>query len=102
MNVQPHELPPHEFYRILLSSIAPRPIAWVSTLSKDGIPNIAPFSFFNAICVNPPLLGFCPSIVSFRQACMTSVELLAIVSCHLNNGRRTADEHHNGSCPSQP
>ena len=65
MNVQPHELPPHEFYRILLSSIAPRPIAWVSTLSKDGIPNIAPFSFFNAICVNPPLLGFCPSI---RQA----------------------------------
>jgi flavin reductase (DIM6/NTAB) family NADH-FMN oxidoreductase RutF len=62
MNVQPHELPPHEFYRILLSSIAPRPIAWVSTLSKDGTPNIAPFSFFNAICVNPPLLGFCPSI----------------------------------------
>ena len=70
MNVQPHEFPRLEFYRLLITSVAPRPIAWVSTISKDGIHNLAPFSFFNAICANPPLLSFCPGIRSqdARQA----------------------------------
>jgi flavin reductase (DIM6/NTAB) family NADH-FMN oxidoreductase RutF len=51
-----------EFYNIMLSSIAPRPIAWVSTLSADGQPNLAPFSFFIAISSRPPLLAFAPSL----------------------------------------
>ncbi len=59
MNVQPNELSPREFYRILIHCIAPRPIGWISSLSKDGVPNLAPFSFFNALCATPPLLGFC-------------------------------------------
>jgi flavin reductase (DIM6/NTAB) family NADH-FMN oxidoreductase RutF len=58
MNVPPHELPAREFYRILISSVAPRPIAWVSTTSKSGVNNLAPFSFFNAFCATPPMLGF--------------------------------------------
>jgi len=58
MNVRPSELPYNEFYRILISSVAPRPIGWVSTLSAAGQPNVAPFSFFNAICGKPPLLAF--------------------------------------------
>ena len=62
MNVRPEELPYREFYRILISAVAPRPIAWVSTLSRDGRPNLAPFSFFNALCGKPPLLGFSPSL----------------------------------------
>ncbi len=62
MNVRPDALPFREFYRILLDSVAPRPIAWVSTLSKDGRPNLAPFSFFNAISAQPPILGFSPSL----------------------------------------
>lgn len=62
MNVRPDELPHREFYRILISSVAPRPIAWVSTLSKDGQPNLAPFSFFNVLASKPPLLGFSPSL----------------------------------------
>lgn len=64
MNVQPQEFPPREFYRLLIHSVAPRPIAWVSTISKEGIHNLAPFSFFNAICGSPPLLNFCPGIRS--------------------------------------
>jgi flavin reductase (DIM6/NTAB) family NADH-FMN oxidoreductase RutF len=61
MNVRPEELPYREFYRILISAVAPRPIAWVSTLS-DGRLNLAPFSFFNVVSAKPPLLGFCPSL----------------------------------------
>lgn len=60
MNIQPHELPPREFYRVLITTVAPRPIAWVSTLSNDGEHNLAPFSFFNVLSAIPPLMGFCP------------------------------------------
>lgn len=45
-------------YRLFASVIVPRPIAWVSTIGQDGTPNIAPFSFFNAIGGNPPTLAF--------------------------------------------
>jgi flavin reductase (DIM6/NTAB) family NADH-FMN oxidoreductase RutF len=47
-------------YPILASLVTPRPIAWVTTLSPDGIVNAAPFSFFNLLGANPPILGFCP------------------------------------------
>ena len=62
MNVVPSELSHREFYRILIGSVAPRPIAWVSTLDRDGQPNLAPFSFFNALSAKPPLLGFSPGL----------------------------------------
>jgi flavin reductase (DIM6/NTAB) family NADH-FMN oxidoreductase RutF len=47
-------------YAILSSLITPRPIAWVTTLGPDGVVNAAPFSFFNALGANPPIVGFCP------------------------------------------
>ncbi len=68
MNVSPSEIPQSELYGILLNSVAPRPIAWVSTLSASGQPNLAPFSFFNAMCVDPPLLGFAPGLRQPKQA----------------------------------
>jgi flavin reductase (DIM6/NTAB) family NADH-FMN oxidoreductase RutF len=68
MNVSPSEIPQSELYGILLNSVAPRPIAWVSTLSASGQPNLAPFSFFNAVCVNPPLLAFAPGLRQPKQA----------------------------------
>lgn len=43
-----------EIYRFLISTIIPRPIALVSTISKDGVGNLAPFSFFNGLSSNPP------------------------------------------------
>ncbi len=61
MNVQPGQISGRELYRILLCSVAPRPIAWVSTLSGSGQPNLAPFSFFNVVSSDPPMLGFSPS-----------------------------------------
>lgn len=44
-------------YKILTSTIVPRPIAWVTTLSKDGVRNAAPFSFFNAMSKTPPIVA---------------------------------------------
>ncbi|MGE0797416.1 MAG: flavin reductase family protein [Lautropia sp.] len=39
--------------------VGPRPIGWISTLSPDGVPNLAPFSFFNTISARPPMVMFC-------------------------------------------
>jgi len=61
MNVRPDQLPHREFYRILIGAVAPRPIAWVSTLNNGHL-NLAPFSFFNVVSAKPPLLGFSPSL----------------------------------------
>lgn len=47
-------------YPILASLVTPRPIAWVTTVSAEGRLNAAPFSFFNLLGANPPILGFCP------------------------------------------
>jgi len=47
-------------YAVLASLVTPRPIAWVTTLGPDGVVNAAPFSFFNVLGANPPILGFCP------------------------------------------
>src|SRR5580692_3648208 len=47
-------------YGILASLVTPRPIAWVTSLGPDGVVNAAPFSFFNLLGANPPILGFCP------------------------------------------
>ncbi len=44
----------------MIGSIVPRPIAFVSTLSKDGALNLAPFSYFNGVCSNPPTVMFAP------------------------------------------
>src|SRR3974390_1259772 len=62
MNILPTDLSHGDLYGLLLNSVAPRPIAWVSTLNATGQPNLAPFSFFNAVCVDPPLLAFAPGL----------------------------------------
>src|SRR5262245_65977124 len=50
-------LPKQDRYKILAASVVPRPIAWVTTKSRDGIVNAAPFSFFNAMGSDPPTLA---------------------------------------------
>lgn len=49
---------PTEMYFLLRDSVVPRPIAWISTISADGLTNLAPFSFFNVVSPSPPMLGF--------------------------------------------
>lgn len=55
--------PPDAFgspYRLLSGAVVPRPIAWVSSRSPDGRDNLAPYSFFNVVSVDPPVVMFSP------------------------------------------
>ncbi len=54
-------LSPVQMQAILQSSVGPRPIAFASTLSVNGVPNLSPFSFFNVFSANPPILVFSPA-----------------------------------------
>src|SRR5574337_2056419 len=56
MIIDPSTLDSRQRYRLLISTVAPRPIAWVSTRARDGSLNLAPFSFFQALCGTPPLV----------------------------------------------
>ncbi|MBV9507742.1 MAG: flavin reductase family protein [Acidobacteriia bacterium] len=56
--IDPASCPPQTNYKLLIGSVVPRPIALVSTISPEGVPNLAPFSFFNAVCGNPPVICF--------------------------------------------
>ncbi len=61
MIIHPAEASPRDLYKLLIGLIVPRPIAWVSTRGKDGVNNLAPYSFFNAFSADPPVVGFAPS-----------------------------------------
>ncbi len=57
MELDPRTLTPGEKYRLLVTTIVPRPIAFVSTISLRGTPNAAPFSFYMGVASDPPLLA---------------------------------------------
>ncbi len=61
LSVEPKDLPRIQVGKYLLGGVAPRPIAFVSTISSDGHKNLSPFSFFNAFGQNPPVVAFSPS-----------------------------------------
>ena len=58
MQIDPEQVEPTTVYSTMIRAITPRPIAWVSTVSPNGIPNLAPFSYFNGICSKPAALMF--------------------------------------------
>lgn len=58
---EPKELSTGRLHGYLLSAVAPRPIAFASTIDKDGNPNLSPFSFFNVFSANPPIMIFSPA-----------------------------------------
>ena len=61
MEINPNEIIKKERYKLLSGSILPRPIAFVSTISKAGVPNLAPFSFFSGVTADPPSICFAPA-----------------------------------------
>jgi len=56
--IDPDKTPVRDFHQFLLGAVAPRPIAFVSTMDEKGQPNLAPYSFYNAFSSNPPTLVF--------------------------------------------
>lgn len=57
LSIEPGSMSEREIYKFLIGSIIPRPIAFVTTISKDGILNGAPFSYFNIVSSNPPMIS---------------------------------------------
>lgn len=53
---------PHPFtHNVYATLVLPRPIGWITTISKAGVVNLAPFSFYNAVAGNPPCVIYCPN-----------------------------------------
>jgi|CXWL01.1.fsa_nt_gi flavin reductase (DIM6/NTAB) family NADH-FMN oxidoreductase RutF len=71
-------------FKTLLSCVIPRPIALVSTISASGIPNLAPFSFFNGVGSNPTAVVFSPCTKADGTSKDTIVNLRAIPECVVN------------------
>ena len=57
MIIDPSELDTQSVYKLLIGAVVPRPIAWISSKSRDDILNLAPFSFFNVASREPPMLS---------------------------------------------
>lgn len=61
LRIDPDTIPAHELQNYLQAAITPRPIAFASTVDREGKVNLSPFSFFNVFSANPPVLVFSPS-----------------------------------------
>ncbi|WP_347923811.1 flavin reductase family protein [Pontimicrobium sp. SW4] len=61
LSLEPKDISVGKLHSYLLSAIAPRPIAFASTIDADGNPNLSPFSFFNVFSANPPIMIFSPA-----------------------------------------
>jgi flavin reductase (DIM6/NTAB) family NADH-FMN oxidoreductase RutF len=58
--IDPSTIPASDAYKLLIGLVVPRPIGWIGTVGQDGIRNLAPFSFFNAVAATPPSVAFAP------------------------------------------
>lgn len=58
LTIDPQNTPTPDLHQYMIGAIAPRPIAFVSTISEEGVANVAPYSFFNAFSSNPPIVVF--------------------------------------------
>ncbi len=58
LSIDPAKIPTKDLHQYILGAVSPRPIAFASTISTEGVPNLAPYSFFNAFSSNPPILIF--------------------------------------------
>jgi flavin reductase (DIM6/NTAB) family NADH-FMN oxidoreductase RutF len=61
ISIDPKNVPSSKLQGYLQSAVGPRPIAFASTIDKNGVPNLSPFSFFNIFSSNPPILIFSPA-----------------------------------------
>ncbi|TVQ27214.1 MAG: flavin reductase family protein [Spirochaetaceae bacterium] len=57
MEIRIQDLTVRDRYKLLIGTVVPRPIAWITTRAENGIVNLAPFSYFNAVASNPPTLA---------------------------------------------
>lgn len=89
-------------YSYLVGSINPRPIAWVSTLSADGVANVAPYSFFTVASCSPPVLSVTQVNPKDEANKDTLTNLLATKECVVNIVSHELVEQMNQSCANYP
>jgi hypothetical protein len=59
LRLDPDDLSRREAYQLMIGTIVPRPIAWIGSISKAGVVNQAPLSFFNGVTADPPMISVC-------------------------------------------
>ena len=85
LSLDPKELSVPQVHRYLLGAIGPRPIAFASTIDENGVPNLAPFSFFNVFSANPPILIFSPARSGRNNTTKDTYENVKVVpECVIN------------------
>ena len=84
-----------EIYRLLIGSVLPRPIAWVSTQDGAGELNLAPFSFFNVVSIDPPVVGFSQLLKNDGTAKHTLLNIRATGEFVVNIASRSMTEQMN-------
>jgi flavin reductase (DIM6/NTAB) family NADH-FMN oxidoreductase RutF len=102
MIIDPDTLDPQSCYKLLIGSVVPRPIAWTSTVSREGVRNLAPFSFFTVASRQPPML--CISVgprpdEDLDKDTLSNVEetgefVVSIVSLSLSNTMFESSKNH--------
>jgi flavin reductase (DIM6/NTAB) family NADH-FMN oxidoreductase RutF len=85
LEVGPDDWQAPGFYQLMTALVVPRPVGWISTISKNGVPNVAPYSYFNLMGSDPPYVAFGSSGVKDSLANLREVpEFVAnIVTMHL-------------------
>ncbi|MDQ4063998.1 MAG: flavin reductase family protein [Actinomycetota bacterium] len=102
MIIDPKNLDEQSTYKLLIGSVVPRPIAWTSTMSKEGVRNLAPFSFFTVASREPPIL--CISVgprddEDMSKDTLENIEqteefVINIVSLSLSNTMHESSKNH--------
>jgi flavin reductase (DIM6/NTAB) family NADH-FMN oxidoreductase RutF len=104
--IDPSKLDSQSAYKLLIGSVVPRPIAWTSTVSREGVRNLAPFSFFTVASRQPPMLcisvgpppesegGDRPAKDTIRNIEETGEFVVNIVSLSLSNTMYESSKNH--------
>ena len=95
-------LSPLERYQLISTGVTPRPIAWISTRSANGIDNLAPYSFFNGVSCTPPVLMYSQVTPRDGQDKDTLTNLLATNECVIHIVTQQLAEQMNLSCANLP
>ena len=88
MILTPAALNHKDRYKLMIGAIVPRPIAWVSTMDGEGHLNLAPFSYFTAVCTDPMTLLFCPgwsAVCGVRKDTWINIEQTGEFVVHITN-----------------
>ena len=102
MNISTASLSTTDIYKLLVGGITPRPIAWISTRSDQGVDNIAPYSFFSVASVNPPILSYTQVNPQTGSDKDTLTNLLATKECVVHIVNSETMHKMNLSCAGLP